>query len=224
MERAGRARDVYDVVNISRNFRELVDIGRARELAARKFAFKGLPTPTRDGILAAIERDVLAADWENALRHQIRLLPPVDEFLAALGEALRWLFLPEHPVEILPSVSTRKGEAPVPTLRFATPALGSAGAPARRVGVPAGVHGSKMDRIRFAARNRLLAQIHYHGVSRLVEPYSLRLPETGNLLLYVYEIERGRSSSKRVKAFKVEELGEVTVTDRVFRPQYMVEL
>jgi hypothetical protein len=81
-----------------------------------------------------------------------------------------------------------------------------------------------MGRIRFAARNRLLAQIRYHGVSRLVEPYSLRLPETGNLLLYAFEVQRGGRAGEGIKSFKVDELDEVTITDQVFRPQYLIEL
>jgi hypothetical protein len=84
--------------------------------------------------------------------------------------------------------------------------------------------GSSLDRIRFAARNRLLAEVGYKGVTRLVEPYSLRIPATGNLLLYVFELLRGGSSSQEVKAFKVAEIENVAVTDRPFRPQYMVEL
>jgi len=50
VQRAGRARDVYDVVNIGRNFRDLVDVGRTRELAEKKFEYKGLPSPTPEGI------------------------------------------------------------------------------------------------------------------------------------------------------------------------------
>jgi hypothetical protein len=81
-----------------------------------------------------------------------------------------------------------------------------------------------MDRIRFAARNRLLVQISYHNVVRLVEPYSLRMPQTGNLLLYVYEIQRALRPGEGIKAFKVADLGDVAITDRPFQPQYLVEL
>jgi hypothetical protein len=58
----------------------------------------------------------------------------------------------------------------------------------------------------------------------LVEPYSLRLPGTGNLLLYVYEIERGGRAGEGIKAFKVAELGNAVVTERSFFPRYLVEL
>ena len=81
-----------------------------------------------------------------------------------------------------------------------------------------------MDRIRYAARNRLLARVGYHGVERLVEPYSLRLPGTGNLLLYVFEQERGGIWSDSIKAFKVAEISDVEVTSIAFQPSYFIEL
>jgi hypothetical protein len=223
-QRAGRARDIFDVVNISRNFRQLVDVRRARELAARKFAFKELPSPTPDGILAVIDRGVLAVDWSHALRHQIRVLPPVDEFLSALGDALRWLLLPTHPIENPPEVPSKIGETRVRALTYADFGLRSGGSLMRPASLHAGFTGSKMDRIRFSARNRLLARIEYHGVNRVVEPYSLRLPETGNLLLYAHEVKRAERSTGTIKAFKVAELGQVAVTDQVFRPRYLIEL
>lgn len=86
------------------------------------------------------------------------------------------------------------------------------------------VYGGSLGRVRYAARNRLLARINYHGVARLVEPYSLRRPRTGNLLLYVFEVQRGAGAGGGIKAMKVAELGEVEVTDRPFQPRYVVEL
>ena len=94
--------------------------------------------------------------------------------------------------------------------------------------MPAGgaelVYGSKLDRVRYAARNRLLARVTYHGVTRLVEPYSLRMPGTGNLLLYVFEVERGFQAGDGIKSFKVAELDNVEVTDRPYRERFLVEL
>ena len=61
-------------------------------------------------------------------------------------------------------------------------------------------------------------------VPRLVEPYSLRMPRTGNLLLYVYEVQRGASGGEGIKSFKVAELGNVKVIDRSYLPRFRVEL
>ena len=226
-ERAGRARDVYDVVNVGRNLRADILPDRTRAISAEKFAFKGLAPPTPAGILARIDIDVLAVDWAKALRHQLPVLPPVGEFVDGLRELLDWLLAPEKLIPHLSALPQAPGETVVPPVRFARPAavssLGRGGAVAAPPS-PAGLYGSGMDRVRFAARNRLLAWITYHGVTRLVEPYSLRMPKTGNLLLYVFEVERGSGPGEGIKSYKVGELGEVVVTDRPFQAQYLVEL
>ena len=81
-----------------------------------------------------------------------------------------------------------------------------------------------MERIRFAARNRLCVELRYHGVSRVVEPYSLRYPRTGDTLLYVFELLRGTSPSGSVKALNVAEIERADVTERPFRPRFVVDL
>lgn len=53
-ERQGRARDIYDVVNISRNFREHIDINLARSILKEKFKFKSLPEPTTELIFSRL--------------------------------------------------------------------------------------------------------------------------------------------------------------------------
>src|SRR5512133_2878208 len=50
VERQGRARDVYDIVNISRNFRGEIDAPTVRDVAKKKFEFKRLPAPAVDRI------------------------------------------------------------------------------------------------------------------------------------------------------------------------------
>jgi len=225
-ERSGRSRDVYDVVNIGRNFREEVVVDRARAILEAKFQFKGLPTPTADLILASVDAETLAPDWQSALGHQLAVLPPMDDSLVALREAVEWLVgegEPATPQEVIPG---RAGEQPVPRLRFAgAPQLGALG---RGISASPAIarlpYSSAMDRVRYAARNRLLAQVGYHGVQRLAEPYSLRMPDTGNLLLYVFERERGGMSSESIKVFKVAEISRVEVTDIPFQPRYLVEL
>lgn len=170
---------------------------------------------------------MLASDWVNALRHQLPVLPPVAEFVVALREVLEWLLGVAPPRPELVPVRGGKDEAVVPPVRFTRPLAARAigrGAPARAGIWPESVYGSRMDRVRYAGRNRLLAQVTYHGVARLVEPYSLRMPKTGNLLLYVFEVERGAGGAGGIKAFKVAELGDVHVTERSFQPRFLVEL
>lgn len=69
-----------------------------------------------------------------------------------------------------------------------------------------------------------MAEVTYHGVRRLVEPYSLRLPKTGNLLLYVNEVRRGGAQGDGIKAFRVDEIEGVRVTEQAFSARYRIEL
>ena len=225
-ERSGRARDVFDVVNVGRNLREELTPAEIAALATKKFRFKDLDDPSPDLILSGVDPEVLELDWGNALRHQVPVLPPVSDFLSALGDVLRWLFGDDRTRPLL-AVPVRGGEVAVPPVQFARPA--AARAAARHGAVPhvlwpAAALGSKMDRVRYAARNRLLVEINYHGVSRMVEPYSLRVPETGNLLLYAFEVQRSGGAGGGLKAFRVAELGDVQLTDRPFQARYLVEL
>jgi predicted nucleotidyltransferase component of viral defense system len=220
-EREGRARDVYDVVNVGRNFLQLLDVGRLAGIIRRKFAFKELPAPTAALIRSRINPDTLAVDWTNALKHQLPVLPDVTEFLAAL-EGILDAFLGGRPATpVLQPVPAKAGESPVERVLLTGRRFASLG---RGAAVSTGAIGPVMDRVRFAARNRLLASVSYHGVTRLVEPYSLRLPGTRNLLLYVYEVQRGGSRGGGIKAYKVAELGHVEATAAPFSARYVVEL
>jgi predicted nucleotidyltransferase component of viral defense system len=226
-ERSGRSRDVYDVVNIDRNFRGEVSETRVRELVRRKFEFKGIALPDLGALMARIDPGVLEVDWKNALGHQLPVLPPVADFLVGLQQAASWMVTTIVPPAPPPPVPGPAAEQVVPVLRFPrSPNLGAVGlgrtVPAGTAGAP--VYSSRMDRIRYAARNRLLARVRYHGVARLVEPYSLRMPKTGNLLLYVFETQRGTGAGGGIKAFKVAEIGDVEVTSQAFIPRYLVEL
>ena len=67
VQRNGRARDVFDVVNISRNFRGEIDPQRTKDIANKKFHFKGLKTPSVEYIMDSIDNNVLKANWEHSL-------------------------------------------------------------------------------------------------------------------------------------------------------------
>lgn len=221
-ERQGRSRDVYDIIHLSRDFREAINARVAANLAARKFGYKRLLPPTVDMILARVDPATLRADWEQQLRHQVPHLPPVEGFLADLPGALAWWLQPELAPRELAPISRAGDELPVPKQYFpATMATTSGGG---RGGVGLAVPGGSMEQIRVAARNRLCAEFIYHGASRLVEPYSLRHARTGNLLFYGYELSRNGVPTATIKAYKVEEIASADITDRPFVPRFLVEL
>jgi len=221
-ERQGRARDVYDTIHLSRDFRDSITPKKAADLLRRKFAFKGLPAPSVAMIIAEVKGGTLRADWEQQLAHQLPKLPPVDSFLTDLRDAIAWWFEPESALPQLAAIPTPANHRIVPRQRFPEPV----GATQRSNPTPLSrqAGGAALETIRFAARNRLCVEIRYHGVARVAEPYSLRRPATGNLLLYVYERTRGGAPSQTIKAFKVNEIATADITDTPFAPRYSVEL
>lgn len=222
-ERQGRARDIYDIVNISRNFRDYVNFNIAREGLIKKFFFKSLPSPTVELIFSQLDFEQLKAGWENQLGHQLEILPPVESFYNELRSALSW-WIDEHLTEpILATISDNPGETIIPRVHFPEPTL-----------IQKSKAGSKtidnlviarcIDQIRYAARNRLCIEITYHGIKRLVEPYSLRLSNTGNQLLYVYELTKNIKITNTIKSYKVSEIMFIEVKHQPFIPRYAIEL
>ncbi len=208
-QRNGRSRDVYDVVNISRNFRDRIHPDRAKEIAAKKFQFKGLQSPTVSQIMDAIDEGVVKANWEQELSHQINVLAPVDTFLADLRDSIAWWLQPETAKPRLQPMPEAKGQGR-PRVFF--PSDNWQAGPVA------------MDRIRYAAHSRLYAQITYNGSIRLVEPYSLRYPPTGNEILHVWEVEKNGVPSNQHKTFKTHEIESASVSNRSFIPQWEIEL
>ncbi len=222
-ERQGRARDVYDVVNISRNHREEIDPQRALIVLKRKFEFKALTLPSLEGFISSIDFSTLEENWDQQLKHQLPVLPPAQSYFDELREsALLWMEASPI-VERLPRVPLEMGEAAIPRVAF--PQMQHIGITrAASLGRGAFEIYGPLDRVRYAARNRLCAEIMYHDVPRLTEPYSLRIRGTGNLLLYVYENLRGGIPSGTMKAYKVSEIQAARITERAFQPRYVVEL
>lgn len=222
-ERQGRARDIYDIVNISRNFREHINVNTARDGLRKKFAFKLLPEPSVDFILSQLDLSQLKAGWEDQLGHQLEVLPPAESFYNDLQSALSWWIDEQHDKPELDVVSQKEGEITLPRVHFPEPAI----LQARRIGVGrnANIAFSRyIDQIRYAARNRLCIEIDYHGFKRLSEPYSLRQSGTGNVLLYVFELVKGSARTNNIRAYKINEIRGAEVKQQAFTPRYRIEL
>ncbi len=222
-ERQGRARDIYDIVNISRNFREHINIDVARNGLVKKFAFKSLPMPTVDLIFSQLDLSQLKAAWKDQLGHQLEMLPPAESFYSDLRPALSW-WIDEHPAESpLQEISYEKGETSIPRTYF--PELGIMQTRRTNFRTSARISDSReIDHIRYAARNRLCVEIDYNEIKRLIEPYSLRKKNTGNLLLYAVELMKGGISMNQIKAYKIDKVSNIKVKQQVFLPRYIVEL
>lgn len=196
-----RPRDLYDVVYIVSNV-EGIDVARLRLLFQSKCTVKQLKTPSRRELVQQISNSAeLRAEWDSMLAHQLQELPPIDGVLQRIEDALSWMEERATRVsEARPAASARMDG--VPFTGFTTVASGGV-----------------MERLRFAGANRLLVEFSYHGKARRVEPYSLRVAGTGNLLLYAHELASGI-----VKSFKVAEIVNLRVTQSTFAPRYAIEL
>ena len=73
--------------------------------------------------------------------------------------------------------------------------------------------------IRFAAANRLCVDLTYESTRRLIEPYSLRRTQDGNLLLYAVKHETGEPRS-----YRVDRIQDAKATQVSFMPRYLIEL
>ena len=208
-ERNGRARDVYDVVNISRNFRGEIDPQRTKEIANQKFQFKGLKTPSVEYIMDSIDENILRANWEQQLAHQINNIPSVDLFIDDLRDAIAWWLKPEI---AKPRLKTNPEAIGKIFPRSLFPKINWQTGP------------TAMDQVRHAVRNKLCALISYHGSTRLVEPYSLRYPSTGNEILHVWELEKNGMPSNMHKSFKTHEIDSASTSNHTFIPKWEVEL
>lgn len=83
--------------------------------------------------------------------------------------------------------------------------------------------GSPLEAARFAGASHLLIEFTYHGARRRVEPYSLRRPKAGNLLLYGYEQAKDATPTGDIRAYKIPEIEHLSVTNRSFIPRYAIE-
>lgn len=208
-ERKGRARDVYDVVNISRNFRNEINPQQAKDFVIKKFQFKGLESPTVEQIMNSVDEEVLRVNWEHQLAHQINILPSVDSFIDDLRDALAWWLEPGIAKPVLQPMPEATGQV-APRALF--PSINWETGP------------TALEQIRFAARNKLCATVSYHGHTRLVEPYSLRHPATGNEILHVWEVEKDGMLSNTHKRFKTHEIDSASISNQTFIPKWEIEL
>jgi predicted nucleotidyltransferase component of viral defense system len=214
-------RDLYDVVSIHRHSDVGLDPRGVLGVLEQKCAHKGLAVPTLDAIRRLVATGELAGEWENMLRHQLPDLPPIDSFLVELEDLFAWLApavaVPQAPVIGVPA-PRRLPQRPQPLASMPVPAavdmawkapstIGSWGA------------SSPVERIRFAAANRLCVDLGYSGRVRRIEPYGLKRTMAGELLISAVRRDTGAQ-----RHYRVDRIQSVQVTTEVFQPRFPVEL
>lgn len=200
-----RPRDLYDVIYLLENQRHALNLDNVRMLFRKKCEAKNIAIPTTDSLNTQVHEDQeLVADWEHMLAHQLPVLPKLEDFIARLAQAIAWI-------------------TEAPTMPSNAGLQSYAGAQGEVIENPTGMHfwgqGLPLEAIRFAGTNRLMVQFLYNGEQRLVEPYSLRRANTGNLLLYGWEMRSGQ-----IKAFNVVKMTQLQATTNTFIPKFRIEL
>ena len=208
-----RPRDLYDVVHLHRRAELVPDRGRLLIALREKCAFKAIPVPTLDSLQRSPLLGELQAAWRDMLAHQLPQLPPFESFWEELPAVFAWLTEGERPV-IRPTLTVPAAGRLDPAWRPPAMATSWAGFGVR----------APLEAIRFAAANRLCVELDYRAEdgqrgSRLIEPYSLRRTEAGNLLLFAVRADSGQSRS-----YRVDRILDARVSARTFTPRYVVEL
>jgi hypothetical protein len=203
-----RPRDLYDVVHMHRH-PDL--IGRAPDVAsvlAQKCRHAGIDVPTLDIIQSSPYRDELEREWANMLGHQLpKPLPPFADFWNTLDTVFAWL----------------TGQLPVTVPRRAERAdlnLDPEWVPPKAIA--SWRRGFPLELIRYAGANRLKVDVDYRALDgrqgpRVVEPYSLRMTQDGNLLLFVV------NDHGDLRAYRIDRIAGARPTNETFTPRYLVE-
>ncbi len=120
--------------------------------------------------------------------------------ITALSDVAGWLG--GAPVAILPPVPARQ-----PVSGWAAPPM-----------IDAWHAGFAVELIRFAGRNRLRIDLSYAGRTRLVEPYSFRRSQAGDLLFFGWNVP-----DSGIRAYRADGIAGIRVTNQPFSPRFAVE-
>jgi len=200
-----RPRDLYDVVHLYRRDGLNPDRALILDTLAKKCQFKDINVPTIESLSNQPQRQDIENDWENMLAHQLPVLPGFQQFWNELSDVFDWLFGTKEK-EVLATVPILGGGDIDESWR--PPSM----AQAWHIGVP-------LEIIRFAAANRLCIDLEYDNSHRIIEPYSLRKTNDGNIFLHTIRHEDGLPRS-----YRIDRIQGATATKVSFMPRYAIEL
>ena len=198
-----RPRDLYDVVHLYRHEQDACDRGLVLETLQQKCAFKGIAVPSVTSLRNHPGRAELASEWKNMLAHQLPKLPPLDLFDRELPEVFAWL-LEARSKPVIQAMAASADE----DRSWRAPAM-----------VTSWGLTAPLETVRYAAANHLCVNLRYKGAVRLIEPYSLRRTQQGDILLHAIRHESGEHRS-----YRIDRIEAVEVTATPFAPRYAIEL
>jgi len=202
-----RPRDLYDVIHFYRRLDLNPDRTLVRSTLQSKCELRGIAMPTIEMIESHDNRTALESEWENQLKHQLPILPPFEEFLTELPAVLSWINggLVEAKSQLIESGADASEETVVSEAvhNMVVPGLGA----------------SMMEKIRFAAANRLLVQLGYGNETREIEPYAFARSSDGNLLLRTI-----KASTQESRTYRWDRIQSLEVISKPFRPSFQIEI
>ena len=199
-----RPRDLYDVIHLYRHDELASGQNIILNTLEKKCAYKEISVPTMETFRNRPEREELEAEWGNMLAHQFPALPSFDQFWAELPEVMEWL---HGVVEKVKKEAISFGRVSIDET-WQPPSM----AQAWHTEVP-------LEKIRFAAANRLCVNLYYKNSYLLIEPYSLRRSKAGNLLLFAV-----RHNTNEPRSYRVDRIQSAEITNTSFVPKHAVEL
>lgn len=199
-----RPRDLYDIIHLYRHAGLKPDQRLILNTLKKKCEFKEMPVPTMTSFRNSPEREELESEWANMLAHQLPALPSFEQFWKKLPEVMGWLHgaYKKAVKEAIPFRRTDIDETWYP------PSM----AQAWHTTIP-------VEKIRFAAANRLCVNLYYKESQFVIEPYSLRRSQKGDLLLYALT-----HNIRGIKEYIVDLIQGAEITDIPFIPKYAIEL
>ena len=200
-ERA-RPRDLYDVINLFRKAESRPDAAVLHDVLLQKCDFRGIGFPTFDQLEP--HQPLLESGWAHMLEHQLPALPPIATFWNELPAFFGWLegsIVPRIPAAY---VSSQKEEV----IRVRTQLLPISG-----------FAQSCLEIIRFGASNRLCVELDYQDSTRLIEPYSLRKIQNGDIVLHAHNLDKDKHRS-----YRIDRIQGAHVTKQTFNPRFEIEL
>jgi len=196
-----RPRDLFDVINLFRRPESYTIAAQVSSVLTQKCRRKSIDFP-RSGDLDD-HKDECASGWQDQLGHQLPALPPFESFWNELPAFFGWL--DQVPAPVLAGIPFQMGETNALTAGADTPQT------------------SKLDRVRYAAVNRLCVELDYRKESGqrqtyLIEPYSLRATAEDKLILYAVKLP-----TAEIRSFRVDRIIDAKATERAFAPRYSVD-
>ncbi len=196
-----RPRDLYDVVHFFRNREMIKNPKLVYSALQKKCSYKKIDVPTFQHIENHEKLDELEPQWGYMLSHQLSHLPPMDSFWNDLLPFFNWLQGQTVEEKLL--------SIPIENEKIFHPG---------RISDAYSIN-SVLQKIQFAASNRVCIRLGYHNKVRTVEPLSFRTAQSGNKLFYGFERDVGHP-----KAYTISKIQSVEITNMVYKEKYPVEI